>query len=151
LACVLQTNRMLRILPLSELKDLSILQYKPVKSLAQYKSYESYLEKLLWIKEKSESEKESIQQLISLIGKWDADHLTTSSVIPKAPQRDPIEVLDGLMKANKINSSDLATTLGISQSGISDILNYRQELSDDLIAKLSQKFKVSLDVFSKAV
>jgi HTH-type transcriptional regulator / antitoxin HigA len=142
---------MLRTLPLPELKALSILQYKPVKSLAQYKSYESYLEKLLWIKEKSESEKESVEQLISLIGKWDADHLTKSSVIPKAPQRDPIEVLDGLMKANKINSSDLATTLGISQSGISDILNYRQELTDELIAKLSQKFKVSLDVFSKAV
>lgn len=142
---------MLRTLPLPESKDLSILQYKPVKSLAQYKSYESYLEKLLWIKEKSESEKESIQDLISLIGKWDADHLTTSSVIPKAPQRDPIEVLDGLMKANKINASDLATTLGISQSGISDILNYRQELTGELIAKLSQKFKVSLDVFSKAI
>ena len=71
------------------LKDLSILQYKPVKSLAQYKSYESYLEKLLWIKEKSEAEKESVQNLISLIGKWDADHMTSSSVIPKAPQRDP--------------------------------------------------------------
>ena len=127
------------------------MQYKPVKSLAQYKSYESYLEKLLWIKEKSESEKESVQHLISLIGKWDADHMTSSSVIPKAPLRDPIEALDKLMKANKINASDLATTLGISQSGISDILNYRQELSDELIVKLSQKFKVSLDVFGKAV
>jgi HTH-type transcriptional regulator/antitoxin HigA len=142
---------MLRTFRFPETKDFSILQYKPVKSLAQYKSYESYLEKLLWIKDKSDSEKEAIQNLISLIGKWDADHLTTSSVIPKAPQRDPIEVLDGLMKANKINSSDLASTLGISQSGISDILNYRKELTDDLIAKLSQKFNVSLDVFSKAV
>ena len=147
----MQTTGMRRTLPLPELKDLSILQYKPVKSLAQYKSYESYLEKLLWIKEKSESEKESVKNLISLIGKWDADHMTSSSVIPKAPLRDPIEVLDGLMKANKINASDLASTLGISQSGISDILNYRQELTDELIAKLSQKFKVSLDVFSKAV
>jgi antitoxin component HigA of HigAB toxin-antitoxin module len=126
------------------------LQYKPVKSLAQYKSYESYLEKLLWIKEKSETEKEAVAQLISLIGKWDADHDTVSAVIPKAPPRDPILALDGLMKENKINPSDLATTLGISQSGISDILNYRQELSDELIAKLSQQFKVSLDVFSKA-
>ena len=127
------------------------MQYKPVKSLAQYKSYESYLEKLLWIKEKTEAEKESVQHLISLIGKWDADHMTSSSVIPKAPQKDPIEVLDKLMKEHKINASDLATTLGISQSGISDILNYRQELSDELIAKLSQKFGVALDVFSKAV
>lgn len=125
------------------------MQYKPVKSLAQYKSYESYLEKLLWIKEKSETEKKSIDLLISLIEKWDADHSTKSLVIPKAPPRDPILALDNLMKENKINPSDLATTLGISQSGISDILNYRQELSEELITKLSLRFKVSQDVFSK--
>lgn len=125
------------------------LQYKPVKSLAQYKSYESYLEKLLWIKEKSDAEKESIDLLISLIEKWDAEHNTKSLILPKAPPRDPILALDNLMKENKINSSDLATSLGISQSGISDILNYRQELSDELIAKLSQRFKVSQEVFSK--
>jgi antitoxin component HigA of HigAB toxin-antitoxin module len=125
------------------------LQYKPVKSLAQYKSYESYLEKLLWIKDKSDAEKESIDILISLIGKWDAENNTKSLILPKAPPRDPILALDNLMKENKINSSDLASALGISQSGISDILNYRQELSNDLIAKLSQRFKVSEEVFSK--
>ncbi len=125
------------------------LQYKPVKSMAQYKSYESYLEKLLWIKDKSETDKESIALLISLIEKWDADHSTKSQVIPKAPPRDPILALDNLMKEFKINPSDLATTLGISQSGISDILNYRKELSEELIAKLSQRFKVSQEVFSK--
>jgi HTH-type transcriptional regulator/antitoxin HigA len=125
------------------------LQYKPVKSLAQYKSYESYLEKLLWIKEKSEAEKQSIALLISLIGKWDEEHQTSSSVIPKAPPVDPIEILNGLMKENKVNPSDLASTLGISQSGISDILNYRQALSEELVSKLSERFKVSRDIFSK--
>ena len=137
-------------MPFPKSQIFQTLQYKPVKSQAQYKSYESYLEKLLWIKEKSEADKESIDLLISLIGKWDADHNTISSIVPKPPPRDPIEALDGLMKENKINPSDLATTLGISQSGISDILNYRQELSDELISKLSQRFNVSLDVFSKA-
>lgn len=126
------------------------LQYKPVKSLAQYKSYESYLEKLLWIKEKSDTEQESIDLLVSLIEKWDTEHGTKSLILPKAPPRDPILALDNLMKENKINPSDLATSLGISQSGISDILNYRQELTDELIAKLSQRFKVSQEVFSKA-
>jgi antitoxin component HigA of HigAB toxin-antitoxin module len=126
------------------------LQYKPVKSLAQYKSYESYLEKLLWIKEKSDTEQESIDLLVSLIEKWDTEHSTKSLILPKAPPRDPILALDNLMKENKVNPSDLATSLGISQSGISDILNYRQELTDELIAKLSQRFKVSQEVFSKA-
>jgi HTH-type transcriptional regulator / antitoxin HigA len=127
------------------------LQYKLIKSLAQYKSYESYLERALWNKNISQSDQETIDLLISLISKWDADHKTVSSVIPKAPATDPIKLLDTLMKENKINPSDLATTLGISQSGISDILNYRKELSDDIIFKLSQKFKVSQDLFSKVL
>ena len=125
------------------------MQYKPVKSLAQYKSYESYLEKLLWIDEKSETDRQSIDILISLIGKWDSDHHTHSSIIPKSTPPDPIRILDSLMKENKINPSDLASTLGISQSGISDILNYRQELTDELISKLAQKFNVPLNTFKK--
>jgi antitoxin component HigA of HigAB toxin-antitoxin module len=125
------------------------LQYKPVKSLAQYKSYESYLEKLLWINEKSEADRQSIEILISLIGKWDADHNTHSSIIPKSVPPDPIVILDGLMKENKINPTDLASTLGISQSGILDILNYRQELTDELISKLAQRFNVPLNTFKK--
>src|SRR5450755_1454186 len=85
------------------------LQYKPVKSLAQYKCYESYLEKLLWIEEKSETDRQSIDILISLIRKWDSDHHSISSIIPKSAPRDPIVILDRLMNENKINPSDLAS------------------------------------------
>jgi HTH-type transcriptional regulator/antitoxin HigA len=123
------------------------LQYRPIKSLAQYKSYESYLEKLIWIKEKSQLENEETDLLIALIKKWDTDHNTISAVLPKAVAPDPIKILDTFMKENKLNPSDLASTLGISQSAISDILNYRKELTDDIIARLSEKYKVSPDVF----
>ncbi len=125
--------------------------YRPIKSVAQYKSYESYLEKLLWIKEKSPSEKESTDSLIMLIKKWDADHGTVSSFIPVPPAPDPVKLLEALMKENKVNSSDLATTLGISQSGISDILHYRKELSGDMIARIAERFKISPDLFTKPV
>jgi antitoxin component HigA of HigAB toxin-antitoxin module len=125
------------------------VQYRPVKSLAQYKSYESYLEKLLWIREQSPSEKESIETLITMIKKWDADHGTISSILPVAPAEDPIERLVALMKENKIKPSDLASSIHISQTVMSDILNYKMELSGDIINRLSQQFSVAPETFHK--
>ena len=125
------------------------MQYKPVKSLPQYKSYESYLEKLLWIEKRSASEQDEVDQLITLIKKWDEVNGSTSHVLPPAPVNDPVKQMDVLMKEQKVNSSDLATVLGISQSAMSDILNYRKELSAELISKLSLRFKVPKDVFEK--
>ena len=125
------------------------MQYKPIKSLAQYKSYESYLEKMLSIDEQSPSEKESTEILIMLIRKWDADHDTLSSILPVAPAADPIERLVALMKANKIKPSALASSIHISRSVISDILNYKMELTDEIGIKLSQKFGVAPETFQK--
>lgn len=126
------------------------MQYKPVKSLAQYKSYESYLEKLLWITEPSVSDKESTESLISTIKKWDADHGTHSSILPVKAAIDPIERLLSLMKANNIRPSDLAGSIRVSQTVMSDILNYKAELSEDIISKLSEKFGVLPETFRKA-
>ena len=83
--------------------------------------------------------------LISLIEQWDRDNGSVSSVLPVAVPADPIKILDVLMKENKVNASDLATSLGISQSGMSDILNYRRELTPDILSKLSQRFGVKLE------
>ena len=126
------------------------MQYKPVKSLAQYKSYESYLEKLLWITEQTPSEKESTESLIAMIGKWDADHGTVSSVLPGKPVADPVEQLVSLMKATNTRPSDLASSIHISQSVMSDILNYKMEFSEEIISKLAERFGVAPETFQKS-
>ncbi|MDP4129930.1 MAG: helix-turn-helix transcriptional regulator [Bacteroidota bacterium] len=123
------------------------MQYRPIKSLPQYKSYESYLEKLLWIKDRSPSEQEEVDLLISLIKTWDGVNGTKSAVLPEPIRIDPVNILDRLMKENKINASDLATALNLSQSGMSDLLNYRKEISPEIIAKLSERFQVTPDIF----
>ena len=71
------------ILPL--IQTLKIVHYRTIKSLAQYKSYESYLGKLLGVKDKLPSELEKIENLYV------------------ATAKDPIERLIGLMEKNKIN------------------------------------------------
>jgi antitoxin component HigA of HigAB toxin-antitoxin module len=112
------------------------MQYRTIKSLAQYKSYESYLVRLLSIKDKSESEKEIIESLISLVKKWDVDHNTISSFLPITPPEDPLERLVSIMKKNNIRPSDLATTIQISQTALSDILNHKRELTPDIISRI---------------
>lgn len=121
--------------------------YRPVKSWAQYKSYQNYLQRLLENKDHSGADQKSVDLLISFIGKWDTDHQTVSDVIPKTPRLNGIQILERLIRENNLTPSELATQLGISQSRIADILNYGQELTEELISKISQLFNLSGEVF----
>jgi antitoxin component HigA of HigAB toxin-antitoxin module len=121
--------------------------YRSVKSWAQYKCYQNYLLKLLDVKDKSEEDQNSVDLLISLIGKWDADHQMASDPVSKMSRLNCVETLERLIRENNLTPSELASRLGISQSRISDILYYGQELTEDLISKISQLFNLSGDVF----
>jgi len=128
------------------MNTFSPLQYRTIKSLAQYKSYGSYLVRLLSIKDKSVSEKESIESLISLIKKWDGDHNTLSSFLPFSLPEDPVERLISLMKKNNMRPSDLATAIQISQTALSDILNHKRGLTPDIIARITKQLGMPLGV-----
>jgi antitoxin component HigA of HigAB toxin-antitoxin module len=120
------------------------VQYRPIKSLAQYKSYVMYLGRLSPIKDKSESEIESMESLISFIKNWDLEHNTVSISVPVTAPYDPIERLISIMKKNNIRLSDLATALQISQTALSDILNHKRELTIDIIARISKQLGMPL-------
>jgi antitoxin component HigA of HigAB toxin-antitoxin module len=98
----------------------------------------------LSIDDKSESEKESIDSLISLIKKWDGDHNTFSSSLPITLPENPLERLVSLMKKKNIRPSDLATAVHISQTALSDILNHKKELTPDIISRISKKLGTPL-------
>jgi HTH-type transcriptional regulator/antitoxin HigA len=53
------------------------------------------------------------------------------------------------MTENKIKAVELAKTLDISKSLLSDILNYRRGLSKEVIRKLADRFKLSQEAFNK--
>jgi HTH-type transcriptional regulator / antitoxin HigA len=57
--------------------------------------------------------------LTLLIEKWDKEHNTFSDA-------DPVELLNYLMKENKLKAVDLAGQLVMSKTLISDILHYRR-------------------------
>jgi HTH-type transcriptional regulator / antitoxin HigA len=119
---------------------METLQYKVIKTLSQYKSYCNLLEELVMVQMKSNQD--AIELLTLLIEKWDAEHNTFSDA-------NPVELLNYLMKENKMKAVDLARVLKVSKSLISDILHYRRGLSRDIIRKLAERFKVSQELFNK--
>jgi HTH-type transcriptional regulator/antitoxin HigA len=122
--------------------DMEALQYKIIKTLEQYNQYCERLEEIVMIKKKSKVNQDTIELLTLLIEKWDEEHNTFS-------ESDPIELLNYLMKENKLKAVTLAETLGISKSLLSDILNYRRGLSREVIRKLADHFKVAQELFNK--
>lgn len=121
---------------------MSTLQYKVIKTETQYNQYCKALEELVILKKKNKEQKDLIDLLTLLIEKWDDAHNTFG-------ETNPIELLRYLMDENKLKSVDLAGVLDISTSLVSDILNYRRGLSKDIIRKLSERFKVSQELFNR--
>lgn len=121
---------------------METLQYKVIKTHREYKTYCNLLEGLVIVNKKSRQTQESIELLTLLIEKWDSEHNTFSDA-------DPVELLDFLMKENKMKAIDLAAALGVSKSLVSDIMHYRRGLSRDIIRKLAERFKVTQELFNK--
>jgi HTH-type transcriptional regulator/antitoxin HigA len=117
-------------------------QYKVIKTITQYKEYCNLLEEIVMLKKKTRAQQDTIELLTLLIEKWDEEHNTFSDA-------DPVELLDYLMKENKLKAVDLARELEVSKSLISDILHYRRALSRDIIRKLSDRFKISQELLNK--
>jgi len=118
------------------------LLFKIIKSERQYFAYCKTLEELATLKKKNKEQQETIELLTLLIEKWDEEHNTYEDA-------DPIELLRYLMNENALKSVNLAKTLGISPSLMSDILNYRRGLSKEIIRKLAERFKVSQELFNR--
>jgi HTH-type transcriptional regulator / antitoxin HigA len=123
-------------------ETMDALPYKVIKTKKQYYQYCKTLEELVVLKTKNRDQKDAVELLTLLIEKWDEDHNTFS-------EANPIELLRYLMEENKLRSVDMAALLGVSKSLFSDILNYRRGLSKDVIRKLSERFKVSQELFNK--
>jgi HTH-type transcriptional regulator/antitoxin HigA len=121
---------------------MEALQYKVIKNINQYKEYCNLLEEIVMLKKKTRQQQDTIELLTLLTEKWDEAHNTFSDA-------DPVELLNYLMKENKLKAVELAGELAVSKSLVSDILHYRRALSRDIIRKLANRFKVSQELFNK--
>jgi HTH-type transcriptional regulator/antitoxin HigA len=118
------------------------LQYKVIKTNAQYNKYCAAIEALVDSGRKTKAIQDEIELLTLLIEKYDADHNTFDDA-------DPIELLKSLMKDHKMKAVDLANLLDVSEGLVSDILNYKKGLSKETIRILSERFKLSQEAFNR--
>jgi HTH-type transcriptional regulator/antitoxin HigA len=118
------------------------LQYKVIKTNAQYNKYCDAIEALVDSGKKTKAIQDEIELLTLLIEKYDADHNTFDDA-------DPIELLKSLMKDHKMKAVDLANLLDVSEGLVSDILNYKKGLSKETIRILSERFKLSQEAFNR--
>ena len=121
---------------------MGTLQYKVIKTNAQYKKYCDAIEALVDSGRKTKAIQDEIELLTLLIEKYDADRNTFDDA-------DPIELLKSLMKDHKMKAVDLANLLDVSEGLVSDILNYKKGLSKETIRILSERFKLSQEAFNR--
>ena len=118
------------------------LQYKVIKTKAQYNKYCDAIEALVDSDRKTKAIQDEIELLTLLIEKYDADHNTFDDA-------NPIELLKSLMKDHKMKAVDLANLLDVSEGLVSDILNYKKGLSKETIRILSERFKLNQEAFNR--
>lgn len=121
---------------------METLQYKIIKTDAQYNRYCDILETLVDSGKKSKAVQDEIELLTLLIEKFDAEHNTFNDA-------DPIELLRSLMKDHKMKAVGLADLLNVSEGLVSDILNYKKGLSKETIRILSERFKLNQEAFNR--
>lgn len=121
---------------------MQTLQYKIIKTDAQYNKYCDALEALVDSGKKTKAVQDEIELLTLLIEKYDADHNSFEDA-------DPIELLKSLMKDHKMKAVDLANLLNVSEGLVSDMLNYKKGLSKDTIRILSERFKLNQEAFNR--
>jgi HTH-type transcriptional regulator/antitoxin HigA len=118
------------------------LLYKIIKTDTQYNKYCDIMEALVDSGRKTKAVQDEIELLNLLIEKYDEEHNTFDDA-------DPIELLKGLMKEHKMKAVDIAKLLHVSEGLVSDMLNYKKGLSKDTIRILSERFKLSQEVFNR--
>ena len=123
------------------LSNKKVMKYTKIKSMEQYNQYCDQHEKLTFKDyEKNVEEIELIQILID-----DYESRTTNP--PEG--MNPVEILQYLIEENGLSKSQLAKQLDVSRQLITDILNYRRNISKAMVNKLADRFSLNSSAFSR--
>ena len=117
------------------------MKYKIISTDEQYNQYCEIHEKLT-IKDhvKFHDELELLELIIS-----DYENRT----LEPALEMDPVEMLSYIIEEEGITKTELAKQLKVSKQLISDILSYRRAISLGMVNKLSNRFKMRPEAFSR--
>lgn len=115
-------------------------EIKIIKSKEQHREYTN---RLIALWENPSDENQDERELLELlIEDWEKDTLKNEDV-------NPVELIKFLMENHALKRKDMMEILDINKSTLSKILGYKKGLSKDIIRKLSERFKVSQEVFNQ--
>jgi len=117
------------------------MKYTKIKSKEQYNDYCDKHEELTL--ENYDSNQLEIELIEILIDEFE------NRVIATPKKMNPVELISYLIEENSLTKSKLAKELDVSRQLITDILNYRRNISKQMINKLSERFKLYPSAFSK--
>ena len=117
------------------------MKYKIISNDEQYNEYCEIHEKLTYKDyNKYQDELELIELLID-----DYENRTLEPV----KEMNPVEMLSYIIEVEEISKTELAKQLKVSKQLISDILSYRRAISLDMVNRLSNRFKMRPQAFSR--
>jgi HTH-type transcriptional regulator/antitoxin HigA len=118
------------------------LKYKVVKNDEQYFTYCERIEELLVAGLDTQQKIDEYELLHVLISDWDEKHRLGKAY-------DPIQLTKAYLKERDMNQSELAEACGVTKGYISEILNYKKELSKTMIRKLSNVLHIRQDALNQ--
>lgn len=120
------------------------MEFRKIKSLKQYTKYCNLLEELVYKELKEDQDK--IELLMVLIEDYDR---RTIEELGNPKRMNPVELLTSLMEENKISKSELARQLDVSRQLITEIVNYKRNISKRMVMKLSKRFRMRPEAFGR--
>lgn len=118
------------------------LKYIKISSIEQYNKYCTIHEELVIAN--YEKAIDEIELLEILIEEYD-DRIQKQSYA----KLTPVELLKSLLKDSPLNQTQFAKEIAISRQLLSDILNYRRNISKEVAAKLATFFAMKQEAFNR--
>lgn len=118
------------------------MKYTVIKSKDQYLKYCDILHDLVFNEDNTEQKEEEIKLLTLLVKDWDRNHSL-------GPDLSPIELINSLIKDHELTQKNLAEIAGIGESYMSEILNYKKKMSNKVIRRLADHFKIRQEALNK--
>lgn len=120
------------------------MEFKRIKTIKQYTGYCNLYEELLLKGLKKDIDR--VELLEILIDDYDK---RTIEEIGYPKKMDPVEILKYLIEENDLSKSELARQLNVSRQLITEIINYKRNISKRMVMKLSERFRMKPIAFSR--
>mgnify|MGYP001416146327 CR=1 FL=1 len=120
------------------------MELKRIKNLKQYNIYCELYEDLVFKGYKKDIDKIDLLELLI----EDFDNKTIEE-LGNPKDMEPVELLKYLLEENNLKKSDLARQLNVSRQLITEIVNYKRNISKRMVMKLAERFKIKPAAFGK--